>query len=214
MRRFQSALELSDALAYACGISVKRAPPSGVPSGSTQPSMHGPPIMTPHSGQMTPYGAVPNVTSAPFTSPNIPPVKTSNAGMWIAAIMGGLTLGVGAIAIAYYLHNRTPTAQATVPASTPTPTAVVTAPIATQTTPSQPDPLPTLTPTATNHVGTNPTTRPTVKTTGTTTATTKTTGTTTTTAPTVTTKTTTTTTQTAPTTTKPGGGGDCNGCGF
>ena len=218
-RRFQSAQELSDGLAYACGISVKRPPVSGgQPGPMTQPSAYGPPgyheermigtpMPTPSPGMYTPYSAVPNVTSAPFTSPN-PPQKEGR-GAWlflVIAMIIGLPLG-GAGTYFLFKRNAAPT---TATPTGPTSPAVVTQTVATSTPTVDTSPLPTLaTSTTAKPTGVGVQTHPTGKPTGTTT-------TKPTTSTTASAKPTATTTTTAPTGTgthKPPGS-DCNGCGF
>jgi serine/threonine-protein kinase len=206
MRRFQSAQELSDGLAYACGISVKRPPVSGGHGGPiTQPSGYGAPgmPMTPAPGMHTPYSAVPNVTSAPFTSAN-PPLKSEGRGVLLFLAVSMLIGFLGVGAFLFFKRNATGAGSGAQPAVTSP--AVVTQTVATNTPPVDTSPLPTLTPTvtakptSTGGGGTAPTIKPT-----------------TTTKPTASAKPTATTTTTAPTTTashKPGPGSDCNGCGF
>jgi serine/threonine-protein kinase len=218
-RRFQSAQELSDALAFACGISVKRGPTSGSHSGpTTQPTPQfpmGTPIPTPAPGMMhTPYSAVPNVTSAPFTST---PTQKEGRGAWVfllVAMLIGVPLIVGGSLL---LFRKPATAGATVSGTSPTvvtqTTQTVQTTAATNTTPTvDVNTLPPLT-TATTPTNVAVGTRPTIK--PGTTATVVKPGTSASTKPTTTAPTTTTTT-TAPTGTgthKPPGS-DCNGCGF
>jgi serine/threonine-protein kinase len=89
-RRFQSALELTDALAAAAGLSVKRAGSmSPISDPGAVPATSSPPQMMRSSG----HG-----TSAPFTQSN-PKAPSSAKGMWMAAgiavLVGGGVAGVG-----------------------------------------------------------------------------------------------------------------------
>jgi len=126
-RRFQNAAELSEALAFACGVSVRRGPTSSQPLAQgygpygPPPSMHGaPPIMTPgpmqahpmappmsHMPQTTPSPAAtpmygpgsPGLTNAPFVSSTPKPAKSSR-GIVVASILAALVgISVGAVAI-------------------------------------------------------------------------------------------------------------------
>jgi serine/threonine-protein kinase len=210
-RRFQTAQELSEALAYACGISVKRGPMSGGHGPTTQPTpmvggmpagMIGTPMPTPTPGMPTPYGAVPNVTSAPYVTSAGQPRPSSNKGTIVFLLMCFLIGGAG---VTFFLIRKS-TTPPQAPAVAITPPTIVTPTVATTIVPTS-DPLPALSipPAVTTPPGVKPTGKPgttTTKPTATTTASTK--PTTTTTVP--------TTTTTA--THKPPGGGDCNGCGF
>lgn len=142
-RRFQNAQELSEALAYAGGISVKqRQPTSGAVSGPIGPTLQAATPAPMHTPMATPQpysAAAPgNQTSAPFVSAARPP--PSSSGVVIAAILAGVIgvgLAVGAVVV-YVNKTRTSTA-ATSTAPPTTPTAVLTVPTSVAT-----EPLPTL----------------------------------------------------------------------
>ncbi len=115
-RRFGSAQELADALAYACGVNLRRGPqisasavpayntPAMVPAASGPATPYGVPAQSPSpyaspppygSGGTQPgYGAPggPSATSAPFVATPAPPQRSS--GLVVAAI-GAAILGVG-----------------------------------------------------------------------------------------------------------------------
>lgn len=129
--RFQSAAELSDALAHLAGITRSRmhSMESALASSPTQiaPSTHATPIR------------VEGVTAAPFTTQNAhSPPKKSNAGLVIGAVVGVLLLlGVGASLVVVASRSGTSntepaivavtgvdpaTTETAAPAPTPTPT--------------------------------------------------------------------------------------------
>ncbi len=194
-RRFGSATELGEALAYAAGLSVKQrstpgygpAPslalqtPQPYPYGTPQPGT-GTAMGAPYAGQ--PYATPPpygqqqmNVTSAPFVATNEPSGGSSKGLFVFAAIAALIGLGLagwGAKVIVEKRQETTPTV-ATSPQHVvePPPTAVVT-PLVT-TTPTTTT-APTETSTSTTHphgtVAGHPTTHPTTTATATTTATT------------------------------------------
>jgi serine/threonine-protein kinase len=98
-RRFQSALELTDSLASAAGLSVKRAPsmsptsdPLSVPATSNHPSDH-----RSRSG---------SATSSPFTASS-PRASTTRWGTWVAAGAASLVgIGIVTLGARLYLHAK------------------------------------------------------------------------------------------------------------
>ena len=101
-RRFQSALELSDALAGAAGLSVRRAAslsplsdPGAVAAASNPPA---------HLARSS--SSSETATSAPFTASN-PRAATPSRGIWIAAGVAGLMGVLVILAGALYLKTRT-----------------------------------------------------------------------------------------------------------
>jgi serine/threonine protein kinase len=144
-RRFASAIELSEALAYAAGVSVRR--PAGAPAytppsvamapgpgtgtaighpGMAQPSYGAPyPNMTaqsppPYAATPAPYGygtQHPNVTSAPFVSAAGVPKSGGRGALIFGALIAGL-IGIGlTVAAVISVSSRQSSAGST---STPT----------------------------------------------------------------------------------------------
>jgi serine/threonine-protein kinase len=99
-RRFQTALELTDALANAAGLSVKR--PSSVSPGSdplSVPATSNQPVeSTMRSGA--------SATSSPFTASN-PRAQTSKWGTWVAAGAAAM-IGFGAVVVGVRVFARAP----------------------------------------------------------------------------------------------------------
>jgi len=157
-RRFGSAHELAEALAYAAGLSVKRSTPfsgqqgyAGTPSYSPAPGYGPPPgtgtamgnvspapyAMAPQYGTPPPYAQPMNVTSAPFVA-SASPSGGGSKGLYILGILA-ILVGAGlAIAGIFYVRTHGETNATTVTATSqhvvePPPTAVVT-PLTTSTT--------------------------------------------------------------------------------
>jgi serine/threonine-protein kinase len=96
-RRFQSALELTDALANAAGLSVKRAPSvSPLSDPLAAPATSGHPVD--HRGRSG------SATSSPFTASS-PRANTSRWGTWVAAAAAA-TFGFGAVVLGvrFFVH--------------------------------------------------------------------------------------------------------------
>ena len=95
-RRFQSALELTDSLANAAGLSVKRAASQSPPTSDTlvAPAASNPPLNLDRRSRSG------SATSAPFTASN-PRANTSARGIWIragsASFVGILAAGIFAL---------------------------------------------------------------------------------------------------------------------
>ena len=154
-RRFGNALEFSEALAYAAGLSVRRATPASsalvppyapppAPGGGTGTALGGmspvPYAASPYAPayNMTPSPYAPpqmNVTSAPFVASASPSSGGSKAMYVFAALLALIGIGLAGYAGVTFLHGKTEastTSETTATATTATPptTAVVT-PLAT-----------------------------------------------------------------------------------
>jgi serine/threonine-protein kinase len=107
-RRFQSATELADALAYAAGLSVKKAsmstPPTSEALAATVPSTRVGPL--PSTGSQS--GNAANATSAPFTASS-PRAAPSSKGYWIAGA-AALLIGVAGTS-GYLVYGRSAATQ-------------------------------------------------------------------------------------------------------
>jgi serine/threonine-protein kinase len=125
-RRFASATELAEALAFAAGISVRRGPSSSQPDGGRAETVgatpYGPPpqVISPVVPPGTPMPAA-GVTSAPFTSSAQPP--RSSRGVLFAVIVAALLGGsVGVVGVVKLMAGP-PQGRSGQGASAPTPSA-------------------------------------------------------------------------------------------
>jgi serine/threonine protein kinase len=113
-RRFQTALELSDSLAYAAGLSVRRGG-SGVPSSGDlafgAPAVSGPPAA--RSGADQPSATAGSATSAPFTSPSRRTGATSRSAVFFAIAATVIGSGVAATSVVYFRSAPRPQGEVT-----------------------------------------------------------------------------------------------------
>jgi len=147
-RRFGSATELAEALAYAAGLSVRRPTPAyGPPSNLPQQTPMQPGLGTgtaianvspaPYANMTpTPYGQYPmNVTSAPFVAAASPPSSGSSKGLFVFAFIAGIIglalAGWGAKRIMDAQHEPSTTTLATTAPHVETPPSAVVTPLTT-----------------------------------------------------------------------------------
>jgi serine/threonine protein kinase len=143
-RRFGSAHELAEALAYAAGLSVRQGVPSasvpgyapppgtGTAMGGLSPVPYGAPYTQPHyNATPPPYAPPMNVTSAPYVTSATPSSGGSKAAYVFAAFVALIGIGLAGWGGWTFLHARAEASPSEVPTATATttpeaPTAVVT----------------------------------------------------------------------------------------